>query len=108
MSTLGALAEIDIARASPIAIIAVVDAVGARFRGQASRGIATETSTSAVRATDDSGEPVMAIVRISRRRANSSSRTTSGVSPEYESASTTSPGISMPRSPWLASPACRK
>ena len=91
-----------------MASIAVVEAVGARFSGQASRGIATEMRISAARATDDSGAPVIAIVRISRGRANSSSRTTSGVSPEYDSARTTSPAISIPRSPWLASPAWRK
>ncbi len=62
----------------------------------------------AARPAEDAGSPVMTIVRIFRDRANSSRRTTSGVSPEVESARTTSPGISMPRFPWLASPACRK
>ena len=32
----------------------------------------------------------------------------SSVSPEYEIASTTSCAVSMPRSPWLASPGCMK
>ena len=85
--------------------MAVVDAVGARLRGQASRGMATEMVVSAARATGESGTAVMAIVRMPRVRANSTRRTTSGVSPEAEKASRTSPGINIPRSPWLASPA---
>ena len=46
----------------------------------------------------------------SRRGAARSGRrrSTSSVSPLYETASTTSPRTSMPRSPWLPSPACRK
>ena len=43
--------------------------------------------------------PVIAIARTLRSRANSRRRTTSGVSPEKESARTVSPGTSMPRSP---------
>ena len=70
------------ARASPMASMAVVDAVGARFKGQASRGIATEIVISAARAAGEPGTPVIAIVRMERCRANSSNRTTSGVSPE--------------------------
>ena len=51
--------------------------------------------------------PVMAIVFKPRLFANSSRRTTSRVSPEWESARTTSPETSIPRSPWLASAAWR-
>ena len=91
-----------------MASIAVVEAVGARFRGQASREIATESVRSAARATEESGTPVIAIVRSDRARAKSSSRTISGDSPEADRASTTSPATSIPRSPWDASAAWRK
>ena len=74
--------DIEMAIASPIASIAAVEAVGTRFQGHASRGMATEIVISAARATDDSAVPVMTIVRIERCLANSSSRTTSGVAPE--------------------------
>ena len=83
----------------------VVEAVGARFMGQASREMETESVTSATREMEESGAPVMAIVRSDRARANSSSRRISRDSPEAESASTTSPATSIPRSPWEASAA---
>ena len=54
------------ARASPTASIAVVEAVGARFIGQASREIAIEITRSAERATEESGAPVIATERIFR------------------------------------------
>src|SRR6266542_1653291 len=102
------LSEIAIASASPTARRAVVEAVGARFKGQASREIETESVRSAARAMDESGAPVMAIVRSDRARAKSSSRTISGDSPEAERANTMSPATSIPRSPWEASAAWRK
>ena len=46
--------ESDSARASPSASIAVVDAVGARLRGQASRGMAAEIAICAALAAGES------------------------------------------------------
>ena len=92
-----------IASASPMARAAVVLAVGTRFIGQAS--LATEQSrmTSAARASVDAGLPVSAISRAPMRRIDSSSRSSSSVSPLCESASTTSSSRIAPRSPCVAS-----
>ena len=50
----------------------------------------------------------MAIRRAPRRRIVSSSRSSSSVSPLYDSATTTSSAWMTPRSPWMASAGCRK
>ena len=61
---------------------------------------------SAWRASTESIRPVM-LTSVTPRRFNAgSSAPISSLSPELEIASTTSPGVTMPRSPWLASPGC--
>ena len=52
--------------------------------------------------------PVIAMSGTPRRFRCGSSTSSSGVSPELDSASTTSARVIMPRSPWLASAGCRK
>ena len=90
-----------------IARAAVVLAVGARPSGQASAGTDIQmrrpcrpAGTNRCRSWRSSGMPWR---RISGRMVRSSS-----VSPELDSASTTSLCVIMPRSPWLASPGCTK
>ena len=94
------------ASASPSAICAVVLAVGARFRGQASFSTPLSSTRSALRARVDCGWPVMPIKGAPMRRIKGSSVVSSSASPLLEIASTTSMGITMPRSPWLASAGC--
>jgi len=96
------------ASASPIAKAAVVEAVGARPSGHASSGTPTSSTTSAYRPRVESGFPVIAITGSPILWNMGSSRTISSVSPELERATTTSPRRTMPRSPWIPSPACRK
>ncbi|OBX37267.1 hypothetical protein A8U91_01625 [Halomonas elongata] len=50
----------------------------------------------------------MLINGVPRRLSSGNRAVTSAVSPECDSARTTSPGVIMPRSPWLASPGCTK
>src|SRR5262245_33510437 len=96
-----------IASASPSAIWTVVDAVGASPRGHASSGTLTSSTTSARRASVESGLPHMAMIGMAKRRATGRRFTTS-VSPLFETASSTSPRTSVPRSPWPPSTPCRK
>ena len=96
-----------IASASPIASAAVVLAVGTRFIGHASSAMPQSRVTSAARASVDDGSPVSAIRRAPRRRIDSSRRSSSSVSPLYDSAITTSSSRMAPRSPWIASAGCR-
>jgi len=95
-----------IASASPITSATVVLEVGARSSGQASASTPTSRFTSARRARVDSGLPVMAISRAPMRLISGRIVRISGVVPEFDSASTTSLPVIMPRSPWLASPGC--
>ena len=96
-----------IANASPSASMTVVEAVGARFSPHASRSTPQSRATSLAAAKVDfrlqqkliSASPLR-LRRVSRRRISS-------VSPLAESATTTSPGISTPRSPCTASAGCR-
>ena len=92
------------ASASPIAIEAVVLEVGARCSGQASVGTLTSRCTSASRASVDRGRPVIATSGLPWRLSTGSRVRISSDSPEYDSASTTSASVIMPRSPWPASP----
>ena len=97
------------ASASPIASAAVVLAVGARLSGQASAGTLTSRCTVASRA---SVEAAVAGQR-DQRHAEALDHAAGwsavpSVSPEFDSASTTSPRVIMPMSPWLASAGCRK
>ena len=87
-----------------MASAAVVLAVGASPSGQASRATLTSRVTSAARPRVESGLPVMAIRGTPRRLISGRMVRISGVSPELDRASTTSRGVIMPRSPWLASP----
>ena len=79
-----------IASASPMARQAVVDEVGASSSGQASSATPTSICTSARRASVDSGLPVMAISGTPRRLSSGRMVRISPVSPEFDSASTTS------------------
>ncbi len=96
------------ASASPMASIAVVLAVGARLSGQASSGTVTSKATVALRASVEARLPVRVMSGVARRFRCGSRNTSSGLSPELDKASTTSLAVIMPRSPWLASAACRK
>ena len=60
---------------------AVVDAVGARPKGQASFGIETSRCASAAAASDERGLPVMATSGEASRRIHATSATISSVSP---------------------------
>src|SRR5450830_550217 len=92
--------------ASPSASVTVVDAVGARFIGQAS--LATDTSrwTSASRARLDSGLPVIEMTTPPMRLTTGRIAISSALSPEYDMAMKASSGVTMPRSPCAASAGC--
>ena len=91
-----------------MAIWAVVLVVGARLCGQASRSTLQSSTMSAWRARVDCNPPVIAIKGTPSRLMTGRMAVTSPTSPLLDSASTTSPGVTMPRSPWLASPGCTK
>ena len=96
------------ASASPSASAAVVLAVGDKPNGQAS------CDTSALKCTSDSlanvefFAPVMLIIFAPRRLMVGTIFSSSSLSPEFDSAITTSPAVIIPRSPWLASAGCIK
>ena len=92
-----------IASASPSASVAVVLAVGARPSGQASASTAASRCTSAACASDDCSLPVSATILAPWRLRCGVSSTSSSVSPEFDSITTTSAGVIMPRSPCEAS-----
>jgi len=94
------------ASASPMASWAVVLAVGAKFRGQASCATALSSVTRACLARIDCRPPVMAISGTPWRVSTGKMAASSSLSPLLEMASTTSIGWIMPRSPWLASAGC--
>jgi hypothetical protein len=56
----------------------------------------------------ESGLPVIATSVTPRRRMAGRMAASSSLSPLLLMASTTSPGVTMPRSPWLASAGCTK
>ena len=87
------------ASASPMTNAAVVLAVGARFSGQASSGTVTSRVTVALRARVEAALPVRVISGVPRRFRCGSRNTSSGLSPELDSASTTSLAVIIPRSP---------
>ena len=95
------------ARASPMAMAAAVDAVGARFSEQASSFTAMSRTMLLAWARVDFGLAVSASSGTARRFTVSRSSMSSAVSPLVEIASITSPAVSIPRSPWSASPVCR-
>ena len=96
------------ASASPMASAAVVLEVGARFMGQASSVTPTSTTTSAWRASVEAGVPVRRISGMPSRLIAGSTASTSSVSPEFDSASTTSSRATMPMSPCTPSAGWRK
>ncbi len=96
------------ASASPIASVAVVLAVGARFSGQASCSTETSRCTSADLASVEPGRPVIDTSGTPMRLISGRIVSTSAVSPEFEMAITASSRVIMPRSPWLASPGWTK
>ena len=94
--------------ASPKAIVTVVDAVGAKLSGQASRSMAVTKATSATRASELRGFPVMAMIGMPIALRAGTQVINSLDSPENEMPTKTSPGRIMPRSPWAASSECTK
>ncbi len=94
--------------ASPIAICAVVLAVGARLSVQASLSTAHDSTMSDTRASDESGRPVSATSVTPRRRSAGMMALSSLDSPEFEISRQTSPDVTMPRSPCAASAGCTK
>ena len=84
----------------------MVLAVGARLSGQASCSTRFDSTQSACEASVEPGRPVIATSVTPRRLSAGRIAAISSLSPELESASTMSPGVTMPRSPWLASPGC--
>ena len=91
------------ASASPMASVAVVELVGARFSGHASRSTLTFRWQSAYLASSDVGLPVMAMMGMCMCSTIGMKRSNSSVSPELEMASTTSSGVITPKSPWYTS-----
>ena len=96
------------ATASPMARAAVVLVVGARFMGQASSGTLMSRTISLCRASVERGLPVMSTMGTPMRLSGGRMASISSVSPELESATTTSPRATMPRSPCTPSAGCRK
>ena len=96
------------ARASPRASISEVLVLGASPRPQASRISPVATTTSAARPSVLSGRPVRATMPTRRAARCGRRRVISSVSPDCESASTTSSLRIAPRSPCMASAGCRK
>ena len=85
------------ASASPIASVAVVLAVGARFSGQASSATLTSRCTAASRASVEAGLPVIAITGVSRRAQMRQQATAAPRSRRsWRCAITTSPRATMP------------
>ena len=82
--------------------------VGASPSGHASAGTLASRCTAANPAIDDRGRPVIAIIATPWRLSAGTIARISSDSPEFDSASTTSSSVTMPRSPWLASPGCMK
>ena len=82
---------------------AVVLAVGARLSGQASLATAVFSQSVAYCAILDCPLPVIAISGVPRRLSTGTMALISSDSPLLEIISTKSCGVTMPRSPWLAS-----
>ena len=95
------------ANASPSASIDVVDAVGARFSPQASRSTEQSSATSLAAARVECRLQQKLMSASPLRLTVASRRRISSVSPLADSAITTSPGMSTPRSPCTASAGCR-
>ena len=81
----------------------VVEVVGARPIGQASAAAGSVSATSAAAASVDPARAVIATSGRPKRRECATRSASSAVSPEFDSASTASPGTIMPRSPCEAS-----
>jgi len=97
-----------IARASPIARVAVVLAVGARSCGHASISTLTSSTRSARRARLEPDSDVRATTEIPNLPITGIRLSSSSDSPLLEMARTRSPATSTPTSPWAASPGWRK
>ncbi len=87
------------ASASPITICAVVEAVGARPKGHASRSTDTLIVTSAWSASGLCSRPVKATIGTSIRFMAWMMAVTSSVQPLWDNTINTSPAATMPRSP---------
>ena len=94
--------------ASPITKATVVLDVGAKSCGQASLLTLTSRLTSAATASAELASPVMLISGTPKRFKMGMMVAISAVLPELDKAMTTSFGVIMPRSPWLASPGWTK
>ena len=99
----GRFASTVIASASPTARSTAVEAVGASPIGQASATSPMATTRSAARASGFARSRVTATTRAPIFFSAGSRRRISSVSPEFESAMTTSSFVIRPRSPWAAS-----
>jgi len=91
-----------------MASAAVVLEVGARPKGQASRATPTSMTMSLARPRVDRGFPVRAMSGSSMGAMRAMSWLSSVVSPLLEMAMSTSPFVTMPRSPCIPSTGCRK
>src|SRR5471032_946587 len=96
------------ANASPMTRAAVVEEVGARFRGQASCRTCALRLMSAALASGESGLPVRLIILMPSRLISGSRVMISAVEPELDRARMMSSRVIMPMSPWLASAGCTK
>ncbi|MNT35431.1 hypothetical protein D3C72_1714590 [compost metagenome] len=86
----------------------MVLAVGAKFKGQASRSTLVLSTQSACLAKLEVSPPVMPAIRTPWRFKAGSNEVNSWLSPLFEIASTMSFSVTMPKSPWLASAGCTK
>ena len=91
-----------------MASMAVVLAVGARPRGQASRGTPVSMTTKLARPRVELGRPVKLIRGEPRRLRLGRRMVSSWVSPLLDRTRITSSLDTMPRSPCMASTGCRK
>src|SRR5579871_109707 len=96
------------ARASPMAKAAVVLAVGANLKGQASFLTPTSTTISLMRAMEEWRLPVKRTTRQPMRFNRGRRVFSSSVPPLLERARTTSPLEAFPMSPWRASAGLKK
>ena len=95
-------------RASPSSMVAVVDVVGARLRGQTSRSMGTLSTISASCASAEFGLPVMAMMRAPMFLRGVQILTISEDVPLCEMSRAMSLDAIMPRSPCMASAALTK
>ncbi len=84
----------------------VVEVVGTIPVPQASAACGSSSATSDWRKSVEPSRPAMPISGMAKRRVWATISAISGVSPLLDRTSATSPFVTMPRSPWLASAGC--